>query len=457
MYHHLGQGENLDPSDPNRTTQPAPPQFRPPVAPQPSGYQQGAGYGAPPEQQYGAQQEVPGQNYGPPAGQPSFGGQPPQPQDSTLAAQLGGMSLGEAHGTRKKKKDRHAFHQVEATGSSQPFNGMPAAGTPASSFLNAPDAGHQMSQFPAQAGQQIPPGPISPNPFSSPAPNGASDPGAAPAFVPTAGNQQVSPDDMPSVPISRDSVQPYFLQNVYPTFERHVPPPATTSFVTFDQGNASPKYARLTMNNIPATAEGLANTGLPLGLLLQPLAPLQAGELDIPVLDFGDTGPPRCRRCRAYINPFMMFRSGGNKFVCNLCTYPNETPAEYFAATTPAGVRVDRDQRPELTRGTVEFIVPKEYWTKEPVGLRWLFLIDVTQESYNRGFVEAFCEGILSSLYGGAEAGDDDDNGEPKRSIPEGAKVGFVSYDQDIHFYNVSVCSGYPYRIRPLLTLLAGS
>lgn len=259
---------------------------------------------------------------------------------------------------------------------------------------------------------------------------------AAPTFVPAAG-QKVSPDEMPSVPISRDSVQQYFLSNVYPTFEKHVPPPATTSFVAFDQGNSSPKFARLTMNNIPATEDGLKSTGLPLGLLLQPLAPLQAGESPIPVLDFGDAGPPRCRRCRAYINPFMMFRQGGNKFVCNLCTYPNDTPPEYFCATSPQGVRVDRDQRPELTRGTVEFIVPKEYWTREPVGLRWLFLIDVTQESYNKGFLESFCDGILAALYGGEDDANDE-SGEPKRSIPPGAKVGFVTYDKEIHFYNVN-------------------
>jgi protein transport protein SEC24 len=246
---------------------------------------------------------------------------------------------------------------------------------------------------------------------------------------------------MPSVPLSRDSVQPYYLTNVYPTFERLVPPPAAISFVAFDQGNASPKFARLTFNNIPATDAGLKSTGLPLGLVLQPLAPLQAGESEIPVLDFGDQGPPRCHRCRAYINPFMMFRSGGNKFVCNLCGYPNDTPPEYFCATSPQGVRVDRDQRPELTRGTVEFIVPKEYWTREPVPMRYLFLIDVTQEAYNKGFLEAFCDGILRALYGGdGEDGDadKDEKGEVKRRIPNGAKVGFISFDREIHFYNVS-------------------
>jgi protein transport protein SEC24 len=177
---------------------------------------------------------------------------------------------------------------------------------------------------------------------------------------------------------------------------------------------------------------------LPLGLILQPLAPLQAGELEIPVLDFGEAGPPRCHRCRAYINPFMMFRNGGNKFVCNLCGYANDTAPEYFCATSPQGVRVDRDQRPELTRGTVEFIVPKEYWTREPVGMRYLFLIDVTQESFNKGFLESFCDGVLRTLYGADEAEEKDESGEVKRRIPAGAKVGFVTFDKEVHFYNVS-------------------
>lgn len=90
----------------------------------------------------------------------------------------------------------------------------------------------------------------------------------------------------------------------------------------------------------------------------------------------------------------------------------------------------------------MEFMVPKEYWSKEPVGIRWLFLIDVTQESYNKGFLEAFCEGIMSSLYGGdaqasEEAGQEDPNS--KRTIPPGAKVGFMTFDKEIHFYNVNV------------------
>ncbi|KAK4653652.1 COPII coat Sec23p-Sfb3p heterodimer component [Podospora pseudocomata] len=456
MYHALGQGENIDPNDPHRRTQPAAPQFQPPVAPNPYQPQASSPYGAPtpPAQQpyYGTPSpagvppppQLPG--YGaPPAGEPGyFQGQQSPADDGGLAAQMGGMSLGPdaGHGAaRRKKKDRHAYHQVEAVGSSQPFNGIPPAGTPATAFLNAePSAAgarYGGSQFPAPVSPGFNPVPASPAEFAARG-GGFGDATASATMVSSGGQDRVSPDEMPSVPLSRDSVQQYFLTNVYPTFERLVPPPATTSFVAFDQGNSSPKFARLSLTNIPATAEGLKSTALPLGLVLQPLAPLQAGELPIPVLDFGDAGPPRCHRCRAYINPFMIFRSGGNKFVCNLCNYANDTPPEYFCATSPQGVRVDRDQRPELMRGTVEFVVPKEYWTREPVGLRYVFVIDVTQESFNKGYLEAFCEGILRALYAPEDDEEKDENGEVKRRIPAGAKVGFVTYDKEVHFYNVS-------------------
>ena len=261
------------------------------------------------------------------------------------------------------------------------------------------------------------------------------------------GQGKVNPDQIPSVPLSRDLPAEYYQSHGYPTMEQRLPPPATTPLVAFDQGNASPKHARLTLNCIPSSHEQLVATGLPLGLVLQPLARQSDGEQAIPVLDFGETGPPRCRRCRAYINPFMIFSNGGNRMTCNLCGHPNEVGAEYFAPTDPSGVRVDRQQRPELLLGTCEFLVPKAYWSKEPVGMRYLFLIDVSAEACNRGFLQGVCDGILAALYGDdideddADDGDDEVNGETesKRSkVPAGAKVGFVTFDREIHFYNVS-------------------
>lgn len=267
---------------------------------------------------------------------------------------------------------------------------------------------------------------------------------------------KVNAEQIPSVPLSRDLPAEYYKSHVYPTMEQHLPPPATTPFVAYDQGNTSPKHARLTLNCIPSSHEQLAATGLPLGLVLQPLAKQSEGEQAIPVLDFGESGPPRCRRCRAYINPFMVFSNGGNRMTCNLCGHPNEVGPEYFAPTDPSGVRVDRLQRPELTLGTCEFLVPKEYWSKEPVGMRYLFLIDVSAEACNRGFVQGVCDGILAALYGdGIDTEDDDDeeeepngNSETKPSkVPAGAKVGFTTFDREVHFYNVSASVSAPQQL----------
>ena len=373
-----------------------------------------------------------------------------------LVSQMGSMGLGgdpTAPYRPNKKKDRHAYHNLEQPGgSSQPFNGQSTShfyGNTVSSHPMSPGTpGHPyagqsitpaMSQFPAQGGTTFSPKSQDPSQgWGQPQqPQVSSGPG-----VTTQG--KVDPEQIPSIPRARDAAAQYYLDHIYPTMEQHIPPPAAVPFVAYDQGNSSPKFARLTLNNIPASAEALASTALPLGLVLQPLAPLQEGEQAVPVLDFGEPGPPRCRRCRTYINPFMTFRSGGNKFVCNMCTFPNDVSPEYFAPTDPTGVRVDRAQRPELTTGTVEFLVPKEYWAKEPVGLHWLFLIDVGQEAINRGFLQAFCEGIVNTLYGdlNEDAADTQENGDvpdPRRKLPLGSKVGFVTFDQAMYFFNCNV------------------
>ncbi|MCJ1453360.1 COPII coat Sec23p-Sfb3p heterodimer component [Mycoblastus sanguinarius] len=437
-------------------------QFRPPVAPNPSGYQQGGSphpLGTPifqqnqfaqtPQNGYPYQgTPVQDQGYFPTQGQAAPDDQGPM---GGLTSQMGGMGLGGDLATAnrpQKKKHRHAYHNLEQSAvSSQAFNqstgnaGQYVNQDPLQQIAGShPFAGQQvtptMNQFPAQANSPFSPGLQAPSPgFAN-----ANPPPPVPSGPGVSAQGRVDPEQIPSIPRARDAATQYYLDHVYPTMEQHLPPPGAVPFVALDQGNSSPKYARLTLNNIPSSSDALTATGLPLGLVLQPLAPLQGGERPIPVLDFGDIGPPRCRRCRAYINPFMTFRSGGNKLVCNMCTFPNDVSPEYFAPTDPSGVRVDRGQRPELTMGTVEYSVPKEYWAKEPVGLRWLFVIDVSQDAVQKGFLQAFCEGIRSALYEDEETVDDEQtNGEileERRKLSVGSKVGFVTFDKAMHFYN---------------------
>lgn len=442
MYHAQAQG-SPNPNMPPRKDDPT--RWRPPVAGSPAGYQQAGSpytqagapqYGSPAQQQQ--QQPVQQEGYFPAQPSPLIeraGSFQNDPQAHALAAQLGGIGLGgdAPPDHRRKKKDRHAYHNLEGPGASTgPIHGgqfSPQVGAPQ---WQEPEITPAMNQFPA-ATPLFSPGSVA-SPMQHAARAHTPQPGTA---VQGSAQGKVDPEQIPSIPKSRDAPAKYYLEHVYPTMEHHIPPPATVPFVAYDQGNSSPKFARLTLNNLPMSADALAATALPLGLILQPLAPLQDGETPVPVLDFGEAGPPRCRRCRAYINPFMQFKAGGNKLVCNMCTFPNDVPGEYFAPTDANGVRVDRLQRPELTLGTVDYVVPKEYWgQKEPVGLRYLFLIDVTAESVERGFLKGFCAGVLKSLYG--EGSEESEATEGTVKIPKGAKVGIVSYDKEMHFYNLS-------------------
>ncbi|KAI1942150.1 COPII coat Sec23p-Sfb3p heterodimer component [Ophidiomyces ophidiicola] len=432
MYHSLGQGEE-DKNNNHTRIVPAAPQFAPPVAQHPSGYPYGSAI--PPSGPYGSVHTPV-----PPAGVPPPPPPPPPQQNQApapvdpqggiggLAAQMGGLGIAGDMGSIRghKKKHRHAHHEIlPPSGSSQAFGGMPQGQVQnPSQFL---DTGiNQFSQqhaSPTSPMQRMPPGMQHPH-------------GAGDGSVPTHG--KVDPAHIPGVPSSRDLAAQYYLNQVYPTLAHHRPPPATIPFIAQDQGVSSPKFARLTLNNIPFSADTLSSTSLPLGMIIQPLAPLDSGEQTVPVLDFGDAGPPRCRRCRTYINPFMIFKAGGNKFICNMCTFPNDTQPEYYAPLDHSGVRVDRMHRPELMLGTVEFMVPKEYWNKEPVGLRWLFVLDVSQEAVNSGFLEACCEGIMGALYGGDEENEDGNDEISNQRLPPAAKVGIVTFDKEIHFYNLS-------------------
>ncbi|KAI9882736.1 MAG: hypothetical protein M1823_005514 [Watsoniomyces obsoletus] len=458
MFHAMAS-DDLRPLDPRG--QSASPY--PPGAPSPAGYPPSgtpvSQYGPPsagqphPHQGYG----FPVQEQGVPHPQGAYGNN--RPGDAGmggLTAQMGGLGVDDnsapAAARGGRRKNRHAYHNLDtSSGSSQSFNAPQYAGQSAPGGQQFPTSAHSQTgvpphtPFPGQtsfSGQPSFPTPTNDS-FGPTTP--LSDGNTPWAVQGSAQPGKVDPDEIPSIPRLRDLLAQHYLNHIYPTLENHLPPPGAVAFVAHDQGNSSPRFARLTTNHIPSTAEFLASTGLPLGLLLQPLAPVQPGEAPIPVLDFGEVGPPRCRRCRAYINPFMTFRSGGNRFVCNMCTFPNEVPTEYFSPVNPQGVRVDREQRPELMRGTVEFMVPKEYWAKEPVGLHLLFVIDVGQEAVNKAFLEGFCEGILSALYShddspsnGTDENETDEDEKTHRSLPLGVKVGIMTFDKEVHFYNLS-------------------
>jgi protein transport protein SEC24 len=148
-----------------------------------------------------------------------------------------------------------------------------------------------------------------------------------------------------------------------------------------DCGDASPRNVRLTLNYVPCSADMAKTSAMPLAVILQPLALPGPDDDELPVcarvlcarrahtmstqaalqqlsawatrakddtlgwpssslhlvfdpctfqcqvVDFGEGGPVRCTRCKAYMNAFMAFVDAGRKFRCNICGHLNHTCA----------------------------------------------------------------------------------------------------------------------------------
>ncbi|KAL7151477.1 hypothetical protein ABFS83_04G034000 [Erythranthe nasuta] len=186
--------------------------------------------------------------------------------------------------------------------------------------------------------------------------------------------------------------------------------------------NCSSRFLRLTTSGIPNSQSLASRWHLPIGAVVCPLAETPAGE-EVPVVNFATTGIIRCRRCRTYVNPYVTFTDHGRKWRCNICSLLNDVPSDYFAHLDASGIRVDMDQRPELTKGSVEFIAPAEYMVRPPMPPLYFFLIDVSASAVQSGMLEVMSQTIKSCL--------DDLPGYPR------TQIGFITYDSTIHFYNM--------------------
>ncbi|KAK4535505.1 hypothetical protein CDCA_CDCA05G1530 [Cyanidium caldarium] len=125
-----------------------------------------------------------------------------------------------------------------------------------------------------------------------------------------------------------------------------------------DMGNARPRYLRLTVGSIPHTPDLLRTCGVPLALVTAPFAD-RPDEPPVPVVSAEERGPQRCGRCKAYLNPGVLFVDAGRSFVCNLCHHWNAVDVErYVPLDAATGLPVDYQQRLELQYGSVEYVVP---------------------------------------------------------------------------------------------------
>ncbi|XP_040290796.1 protein transport protein Sec24C isoform X1 [Bufo bufo] len=264
------------------------------------------------------------------------------------------------------------------------------------------------------------------------APNYGNQPGPqGPPAPPPPAQKRLDPDSIPSpIQVIEDDRTNRSSEPFITGLRGQVPPLVTTSFLVKDQGNAGPRYIRCTSYNFPATSDMAKQSQVPLAAIIKPLGTLLPDEAPPCLVDHGETGPIRCNRCKAYMCPYMQFIEGGRRFQCCYCSCVTEVPPHYFQHLDHTGKRVDCYDRPELSMGSYEFTATVDYCknNKVPNPPAFIFMIDVSYNAVKSGLVALVCEELKQLIdYLPRE-------GNMEESM---IRVGFVTYNKVLHFYNV--------------------
>ena len=138
----------------------------------------------------------------------------------------------------------------------------------------------------------------------------------------------------------------------------------------------------------------------------------------------------KTNRCRLYINAFVSWFENGRRWRCNICSQVNDCPSAYFCHLDAQNQRRDKLQRPELSKGVVEFVAPSEYMVRPPQPPSYFFLIDVSLTAVRSGVLASVANAIKRSL--------DDLPGESR------TQVGFITFDDSVHYYCLKAGLSHP-------------
>jgi protein transport protein SEC24 len=226
------------------------------------------------------------------------------------------------------------------------------------------------------------------------------------------GNTRIDPEKIPRA-TQREGTKE---RKIYETDRYTLPPKANSPYTIHDRGSASCRTMRATTNMvlIPPVSQSFGPS-IPLAVECRPFADIDKGEFSVPLIRRKD-GPLRCDRCGSYANAFVHFRT--SSFVCNICGFSSVLPqAEECVAQD--GVRGDVDKRPELHRGTVDYVAPEEYETGSKNPPATLFVLETTQYASVTGVLEQ----VVASL---------------RDLLAESAyeSFGLITFDYECQFYS---------------------
>ncbi|XP_033150703.1 protein transport protein Sec24C, partial [Drosophila busckii] len=403
----------------------AAPAGQPQMPPQPTPAAAPNAFGRPPapSQAFGQPgmppQLQPQQSFGaPPPAAGGFPGQPPMPQQQSFGAPPPAAGGFPGQPPMPQMQPQSFGAPPPAAGG---FPGQPPMPQPGG-YPAYPQQQQQQPGYPPQPGSYPgQPGPGRPGFNQPPMPGG---------YQQAPQPRRLDPDQMPN-PIQVITENQQTAGGVFMTNQPGLLPPlVTTKFVVHDQGNCSPRYMRSSLYCVPNTGDLLKTTALPLTLNISPLARLEEGEMEPPIVNFGDMGPIRCNRCKAYMSPNMQFVDAGRRFQCMMCKVTTEVHPDYYQHLDHTGQRVDKHERPELLLGSYEFLATKDYCRNNtpPEVPAFIFILDVSYNTIKSGLVHLLCSQIKHILKHLPL-----DQGQQKSQV----RVGFITYNSTVHFYNI--------------------
>ncbi|SCU91826.1 LADA_0F12332g1_1 [Lachancea dasiensis] len=304
-------------------------------------------------------------------------------------------------GIKKSRRPNRAFHTFETSNASLP--------NLSGSQSNLPTAGPY-----AQQTQQT-----QPSAFNYSTPNLTSN-GSFQA------PEASSPITSHYVSKQRLDDQESFITNHFVTSHNSVPPSGTSQFYCVDQNSSDPRKMGLTMYNVPKNEQVRSAAKLPMGAIIQPFAHSSPDDEVPSVPDSKSGGPLRCRRCRAYVNPAFSF-TFDSKACCNFCGVNTQLADEYSVPLNPNGMRSDLYERPELFKGTVDFMVPETYNIKPGqanLPLHYVFLIDISTLSNENKSSLAMIEGVRTCI-------------EHIAAKQPNCKIAIMAFDKQVRFFNL--------------------
>ena len=191
--------------------------------------------------------------------------------------------------------------------------------------------------------------------------------------------------------------------------------------------NSDPSLMRTTSQKIPGNYQQFKESQIPYGITVKPYGDLPNGD-PVPSVSFKNDPIVRCKDCRAYICPFVRWLENGAKWICPFCGEINQTGSYYYSTIEADGYRTDHDSRAEFNCGTYDLIANHEYMNRPPMPPTFIFAFDVSKPAIDSGYLELACSTIKSVIEAELLAG----MAEHKRT-----KVAFLSYDKNLHFYNL--------------------